>query len=150
MVAQVGTVGVGIVLTIITGMAGAAGGWGFKVLQDRIDGVEEAAADARIEHRVRELGEAHTETRRLAEAAYTSVHGDEDRPEDIGFIVRAKERRRRLERDVSDLRDAVDRIERLQREHNNRVKEAFRVLDDNIDGDIPDPVVAHGPQEGAE
>lgn len=144
MAEPVGAVGTGVVLTILTTLAGAVLGWGFKVLRDEINDVEDGAADAAYERRVEDLEEAHSETRRLAEAAYTSVHGDEDRPEDIGFIVEAKERRQQLEDDVAELRESVARVERLQRDHNERVREAFRVLDNNIDETVPKPKPPEG------
>ena len=144
MAEPVGAVGTGVVLTILTTLAGAVLGWGFKVLRDEINDVEEGAADAAYERRVEDLESAHSETRRLAEAAYTSVHGDEDRPEDIGFIVEAKERRQQLEDDVAELRESVARVERLQRDHNERVREAFRVLDNNIDETVPKPKPPEG------
>jgi hypothetical protein len=142
-------VGVEVLAVAVVTIATAVLGWGYRRVQDDIDEVEQGSADASYERRVENLEERHGETRRMAEAAYSGVYGDEDRPEDDGFVVESRESRRQLEEDMAALQEAVSRIEDAQNRHNRAVEAAFESLSEEVDADVEN-AIPDAPHEGGD
>jgi len=149
MTGQAGVVGVGVVLTILVSVASAAGGFAYRRIQEDISEAEEGSADASYEGRVERLEDRHGETRRMAEAAYSGVYGDDDRPQDDGFMVESRESRQQLEDNMAALQEAVERIERAQNRHNRAVEAAFETISEEVDADV-EGVVPDEPHEEAD
>lgn len=139
----IGTIETGVVLTLLVTIGAAVGKYGYDSITEDIDELDRRKADSDIESDIKairddveSLYDMHRETRRLAEAAYATVHGDEDRPEDTGFIIESKERWDSLESDISGLSQSVARLQAAQERHQRKMEATLDAMVDELDLDI--------------
>lgn len=129
---MVGTAVVGSVIAAGAAVSIAVAGYLRWSVYNDID----SKADAHYEDKVERLESRHEETRRLAEASYATVHGDEDRPTDTGFVVESKERWERLEAEIEHLSRSVDQLEQAQERHQHKTETILDAVADELDVDI--------------
>ena len=96
----------GVVVTVLVSVATAVAKYSHSTLTRRLS----EKADADVEERVEDLEERAEENRRMASAAYATVHGDEDRPSDRGVVVVAREEREEMTDAIEQIRTELSRL----------------------------------------
>mgnify|MGYP002338588157 CR=1 FL=1 len=114
----------GVVVTVVLAVSGFA----WRITMNKIDN----KADRNVEKAVEEIESDLDETRQIASAAFATIHGDEDRPEDNGFVVQSRKERDRLHDEMEEVKSAVDRIESEQDKHNRRMNRIIDAMADRM------------------
>lgn len=102
---MVSEIAVGTALTLLLSVAGIGAKLVYDQLTGRITKLEDEleGLEAETEREREALASDHAETRRMAEAAYAGVYGDERRPNDEGLLEASQQAREEIRDDQSDL-----------------------------------------------
>jgi hypothetical protein len=123
--AAVSSVTTGAVLTLLVTIAIAVAGWAYKSVRRDID----QKADAGYERRVEEL-ETQTEAAlAIAQTAYSSVYGADERPDDTGFLGQYQNRLERVEGRQEEMMRRLDGLEADRSLHADRMEEVMREVE---------------------
>lgn len=93
-------------------------------------------ADAYVEHELSDVERRLDRTERLARTAFETIHGDDDRPEDDGYVIQSTKERERLRRDVEEVKRTLGRIEQEQSLHNDHMARLFNAVVAELDIDL--------------